>query len=57
MQQLMLTMLGGIYQFQRALILVRERESIVIAKKKGRHKGKPVDMSFMNNSGKGMWKA
>ncbi|WP_283104619.1 recombinase family protein [Shewanella olleyana] len=40
MQDLMLTMLGGIYQFERAMILERQREGIAIAKSKGRYKGK-----------------
>jgi DNA invertase Pin-like site-specific DNA recombinase len=44
MQQLMLTMLGGIYQFERAMILERQREGIAIAKKKGKYKGKPIDL-------------
>lgn len=44
MQQLMLTMLGGIYQFERSMILERQREGIAIAKKKGKYRGKPVDM-------------
>lgn len=44
MQQLMLTMLGGIYQFERAMILERQREGIAIAKQKGKYKGKPIDM-------------
>lgn len=43
MQQLMLTMLGGIYQFERAMILERQREGIAIAKQKGKFKGKPVN--------------
>lgn len=43
MQQLMLTMLGGIYQFERAMILERQREGIAIAKQKGKYKGKPVN--------------
>lgn len=43
MQQLMLTMLGGIYQFERAMILERQREGIAIAKAKGKYKGKPVN--------------
>jgi DNA invertase Pin-like site-specific DNA recombinase len=42
-QQLMLTMLGGIYQFERAMILERQREGIAIAKQKGKYKGKPVN--------------
>jgi len=43
MQQLMLTMLGGIYQFERAMILERQREGIAIAKAKGKYKGKPLN--------------
>ncbi len=43
MQQLMLTMLGGIYQFERSMILERQREGIAIAKQKGKYKGKPVN--------------
>ncbi|WP_159818133.1 recombinase family protein [Colwellia sp. 20A7] len=46
MQQLMLTMLGGIYQFERAMILERQREGIAIAKQKGKYKGKPVDVAL-----------
>jgi DNA invertase Pin-like site-specific DNA recombinase len=43
MQQLVLTMLGGIYQFERSMILERQREGIAIAKLKGKYKGKPVN--------------
>ena len=39
-QQLMLTMLGAIAQFERNLLLERQREGIAIAKAKGRYKGK-----------------
>jgi DNA invertase Pin-like site-specific DNA recombinase len=46
MQQLMLTMLGGIYQFERAMILERQREGIAIAKQQGKYKGKPVNESL-----------
>lgn len=46
MQQLMLTMLGGIYQFERAMILERQREGIAIAKQKGKFKGKPVNVAL-----------
>jgi DNA invertase Pin-like site-specific DNA recombinase len=46
MQQLMLTMLGGIYQFERAMILERQREGIAIAKQKGKYRGKPVDVAL-----------
>ena len=43
MQQLMLTMLGGIYQFERSMLLERQREGVAIAKKKGVYRGKPVN--------------
>jgi len=39
-QQLMLTMLGAIAQFERNLLLERQREGIAIAKAKGKYKGK-----------------
>ncbi len=45
-QQLMLTMIGGIYQFERAMILERQREGIAIAKQKGKYKGKPVNQAM-----------
>ena len=46
MQQLMLTMLGGIYQFERAMILERQREGIAIAKQVGKYKGKPINQNL-----------
>jgi len=49
MQQLMLTMLGGIYQFERAMILERQREGIAIAKAKGRYKGKQINKELHEN--------
>ncbi|WP_286233688.1 recombinase family protein [Thalassotalea sediminis] len=48
MQQLMLTMLGGIYQFERAMILERQREGIAIAKAKGKYRGKQVNQQLHN---------
>tara|TARA_R110000744_G_C19146355_1_gene538895 strand:- start:51 stop:599 length:549 start_codon:yes stop_codon:yes gene_type:complete len=42
-EQLMLTVLGGIYQFERSMMLERQREGIAIAKKNGKYKGKPVN--------------
>lgn len=39
-QQLMLTMLGAIAQFERNLLLERQREGIAIAKAKGKYRGK-----------------
>lgn len=38
--KLMLTMLGAIYEFERAIILERQREGIAIAKSKGVYKGR-----------------
>lgn len=46
-QQLMLTMLGAIAQFERNLLLERQREGIAIAKEKGKYKGK---QSRFNNT-------
>ena len=39
MSHLLLSMLGAIAQFERALILERQREGIAIAKAKGKYKG------------------
>ena len=38
-QRLMLTMLGAISEFERAIILERQKEGIAIAKAKGKYKG------------------
>jgi len=46
MQELMLTMLGGIYQFERSMMLERQREGIAIAKQKGRYKGKQINVQL-----------
>ncbi|MDX2370955.1 MAG: recombinase family protein [Colwellia sp.] len=48
MQQLMLTMLGGIYQFERSMILERQREGIAIAKAKGKYRGKRINQQLHN---------
>ena len=40
MNDLMLTLLGAIYQFERSMILERQREGIELAKQKGKFKGK-----------------
>lgn len=50
MGKLVLTILGAIYQFERANILERQRDGIALAKKKGKYKGrkkvpKPDDFS------------
>jgi DNA invertase Pin-like site-specific DNA recombinase len=34
-------MLGAVYQFERNIMLERQREGIAIAKAKGRYKGRP----------------
>ncbi|MDH2244467.1 recombinase family protein [Stutzerimonas stutzeri] len=39
MQQLMLSMLGAVYQFERSMILERQREGIQQAKADGKYKG------------------
>lgn len=39
--ELMLSMLGAVAQFERALIKERQREGIAIAKREGRHLGRP----------------
>ncbi len=39
MQVLMLNMLGAVYQFERSLLLERQREGIKIAKEAGKYKG------------------
>lgn len=38
-QRLMLTMLGAISEFERTIILERQKEGIAIAKAKGKYKG------------------
>lgn len=40
MNDLMLTLLGAIYQFERSMILERQREGIELAKQDGKFKGK-----------------
>ena len=40
MQHLMLTVLGAIYQFERAMILERQREGIALAKASGKYSGR-----------------
>lgn len=43
--KLMLTMIGAIAEFERANLLERQREGIVIAKREGKYKGrKPVEV-------------
>jgi DNA invertase Pin-like site-specific DNA recombinase len=45
MSTLMLTMLAGFAQFERSLILERQREGIAIAKAKGVYKGRKPSLS------------
>jgi len=42
MSQLMLSMLGAVYQFERTILLERQREGIAVAKKAGKYKGRPA---------------
>ena len=37
----MLTLLGAVYQFEREMILERQKEGIAKAKLEGKYKGKP----------------
>lgn len=39
MQDLMLSMLGAVYEFERSMALERQREGIAIAKQQGRYRG------------------
>jgi DNA invertase Pin-like site-specific DNA recombinase len=48
MQQLLLSILGSIYEFERAMILERQREGIAIAKAKGKYRGKQVNQKLHN---------
>jgi len=48
MQQLLLSILGSIYEFERAMILERQREGIAIAKAKGKYKGKRINQQLHN---------
>ena len=40
-QELLLSMLGAVYQFERSIMLERQREGIAVAKAKGKYKGRP----------------
>lgn len=40
LQELMLNMLGSFYQFERSIMLERQREGIALAKAKGKYKGR-----------------
>lgn len=41
MQELMLSLLGAVYQFERSMMLERQREGIQKAKAAGKYKGRP----------------
>ena len=43
--QLLLSMLGAVYQFERTVLLERQKEGIAIAKAKGKYKGRPKSIS------------
>ena len=43
MQELMLSMLGSVYQFERSMLRERQLEGIQQAKAKGKYKGRPTD--------------
>jgi DNA invertase Pin-like site-specific DNA recombinase len=48
--KLMLTVLGAIAQFEREIMLERQREGIARAKSEGRYKGrKPIETERRNN--------
>lgn len=51
--KLMLTMIGAIYEFERANMLERQREGIAIAKKEGKYRGgqvKKIDLSLFETN-------
>lgn len=45
MQELMLGMLGAVYQFEREMLLERQREGIQKAKQEGKYKGRPKEVN------------
>jgi DNA invertase Pin-like site-specific DNA recombinase len=45
MNELMLTMLGAFAQFERSIMLERQREGIAIAKAKGKYKGRKSSLT------------
>ncbi len=45
MSQLLLSMLGAVYQFEREIMKERQREGIAMAKAKGKFKGRPKTIS------------
>ncbi|MGL4581199.1 MAG: recombinase family protein [Shewanella xiamenensis] len=45
MNTLMLNLLGSVYQFEREMMLERQREGIAKAKSAGKYKGRPLSVS------------
>ena len=45
MSELMLNLLGAVYQFERAMLLERQREGIAKAKAEGKYKGRPATVN------------
>lgn len=45
MNTLLLSMLGAVAEFERSMILERQREGIAIAKAKGKYKGRKAALS------------
>lgn len=43
--ELLLSMLGAVYSFERQILLERQREGIAIARAKGKYKGRPKSIS------------
>ena len=43
--ELLLSMLGAVYSFERQILLERQKEGIAIAKAKGKYKGRPKAIS------------
>jgi DNA invertase Pin-like site-specific DNA recombinase len=44
MQELMLGVMGAVYQFERSMLLERQREGILKAKQAGKYKGRPKEI-------------
>lgn len=46
MQELMLNVMGAVYQFERSMLLERQREGILKAKQAGKYKGRPKGIDY-----------
>ncbi len=53
--KLILTVMGGIGEFERRMMLERQREGIAKAKAEGRYKGRKADSSGEGGYGAGAW--